>query len=182
MVRNKANAYNLYLCIGLVILFLTSCTSRKPLDDHGSTCGLVHLLDSTRIIRALITQNKLSDLLVDHDPEQLDVLLNNVSPAQMAFEVEVLSSTVPVVFVYYYKDSPEEQAFIRLLNALAVEYDERVKFVVVDVDKLFVLAEGAAIETYPATIVVQQRDIIETIPGTVTIDEIKQRIRALANQ
>ena len=92
----------------------------------------------------------------------------------MAFEAEVLTTTMPLVFVYYYEETAQEQAFIQQLEALAIEYDGRVKFVVVDADALFSLAQDVDIATFPALIVAQNRDILETITENITLDLIHQ--------
>ena len=76
-------------------------------------------------------------MLEKHNPEQLELLLNNVSPAKMAFESEVLSTTVPLIVIYYFKESQESQEFIKRLKNLAKKYDDQIKFVVVDVTAYF---------------------------------------------
>lgn len=164
--------------IFFVLLFLPACGStKKNCDDAG---GLINLVDSTNIIRSLLIQNRIGELLEQHDPEQLDLLLNNFSPAQMAFESEVLSTTVPLVIVYYFKNNAQEQEFIKQLDYLAKEYDDSVKFVIVDADALFSLARNADIENYPTLLFVKDRTIIDRIEQDNNVTLLKQKLSLYA--
>jgi thioredoxin-like negative regulator of GroEL len=164
------------LVLTFLLLLLPSCAGshHESSQDHQV---LVDLVESTHIIRTLINKNKLSDLLEEHDPEQLALLLDNFSPAQLAFEAEVNTSTVPAIVVYYFQDSPSEQALIAQLKSLALEYDDRVKFVIVDVEKLFSLAQEAEIEKIPTAILIKDNTILSTISDALTLDVIKQAIQ-----
>jgi thioredoxin-like negative regulator of GroEL len=157
----------------IFLLFLTGCSSKQDTASHEA---LVDLVESTTIIRSLLCQNKLGQLLEEHDPEQLDILINNFSPASMAFESEVLSTTVPLVCAYFYQDSPQEQAFIKNLNALAAEYDNKVKFVIIDAEKLFSIAQAAEINTFPAIAWVRNREIFEYMHKNINVDTIRKKI------
>ena len=133
-----------------------------------------NLVESTRIIRSLITQNKLGERLEDHSPEQLSVLLDNVSPAKLAIEVEVLSTTIPLVAVYYFDASQEKESFIKQLEELAIKYEDHIKCVVVDAQQLFSLVEDAEIENLPAMLLVKDREIIDRLEGEMSIELLEQ--------
>lgn len=158
-----------------MLLFLTACSPQKT-SDHGHFKALIDLTDSTPLIRTLIAQNKVSGLLENHTPEELDLLLNNFSPAQMAFEAEVLSTTMPLVVVYYFEDNSEEREFILQLDQFAIEYKDTVKFVLVNADKLFSLAQDAEIELFPTAIISRKRDLLEKVTGSVTINSLRKKI------
>lgn len=108
----------LYFCIFL--LLLTSCASQKNIDQDSAPEVLVDLANSTKIIQTMMARKTLGTLL--EDPEQLDLLINNFSPAQIAFEAEVLSTEIPLVVIYYFKDGSKQQEFIKQLNQLAIEH------------------------------------------------------------
>jgi len=152
-------------------LTLSSCSSATNTEDERTV--LVDLVESTQIVNALIREHKLSDILQDHDEDQLALLLNNVSPAQLAFEAEVKSSTISSVVIYYYQDSPHEQEFIIQLKELAHQYDNRVKFVIIDADKLFSLAHDAHIEKFPTAVMIRYNSIAFNLTDTITIDQLK---------
>lgn len=59
---------------------------------------------------------------------------------------------------------------------MAGQYEDEVKFVTVDVERLFVLAQDAEIEICPTILLVQNREIIERIDKGITIDLLKQKI------
>lgn len=157
------------------LVLLTSCSTTQQTKE--STAALVHLIDSTTIIRNLIAQNRVGELLEEHTPAQLQRLLNNFSPAKIALEAEVLApSEETTVLVYYFKNDPQEQLFLQQLEALATQYENRVKIVTVDADKLFSLAEDADIQKLPTLIVAQDRSITTMLSEDITIDHIKNII------
>ncbi len=162
-----------------MLVFLPSClfwNTNSKTESESNSSPLVNLVDSTHIIRALITQNKIGDLLEDHDIEQLTLLLDNKSPAQMAFESEVLSSTVPLVAIYYFKESIESDEFIKQLEDLAIRYEDQIKVVLVDVERLFSLAQDAQIEIFSTILLVKDREIIDRIEGNLSRDKLEEKL------
>jgi hypothetical protein len=157
----------------LILPFLSACSVPKNEAIKESIRLLVRLTDSTNIIRELISTKNLGKMLEPHTTEQLELLINNFSPAQLAFEAEVFTTTVPLVFVYYYEDNVHEQAFIEQLEELAIEYDDKVKFVIVDIDALFALAQDVGIEKSPTLILAHNRDILEKRDENITIALIR---------
>ncbi len=167
-------------CLYLALLvFLPACSLQKNNEKNKQSNVLIDLVASTKIIRSVIAQNKLNQLLEEHDPEQLNLLIDNFSPAQMAFESEVLSTTMPLVLVYYYREDVKEKEFIEKLEQLAIEYENNVKFVIVDAEKLFSLAQDAEINTFPSIIFAKKRDIIARVTEPLSIDEIRKKIIGL---
>src|ERR1700722_10163639 len=108
----------------LILPFLSACSTPKNDDTKESTQPLVRLTDSVIIIRELISTKRLEKVLEPHTVEQMELLVNNFSPAQLAFEAEVFTTTMPLVIIYYYEDSAHEQTFIQQLEELAIEYDD----------------------------------------------------------
>ena len=172
MLKNK------FQPIFLAIL-LTGCSQENTnsSDDNASLLSpLINLVESTHIIRALISQNEIGHLLEEHDPELLTLLLDNKSPAQMAFEAEVLSSIIPLVVVYYFQNDKEQNMFIDELKALAFKYKNEAKFVIADAEKLFSLVEDAQLETFPAILFVKEREILDSFEGTLNIEKIEDKL------
>jgi len=162
----------------IVLLFLTSCSKPKEQIDQPPQ-ALINLVESTHIIRMLISQNKIGDVLQEHDEQGLELLLDNVSPAHMAFEAEVLTTTIENVVVYYFKHNAYEQEFIKQLHALAQKYDDQVKFVIIDIDALFVLAHDAEIETTPTIFLMKNKVVIDHIEGPTSIELLDDRIKKM---
>jgi hypothetical protein len=162
----------------LVLPFLSACNASKHEFAEEVAQPLVRLTESTTIILELISSKQLGKVLEPHTAEQAELLINNFSPAQLAFEAEVFTTTTPLVVVYYYADTLYEQAFIKQLEALALEYDDKVKFVVVDIDALFSLAQDADIEKSPTLILARNRDILERRDEDITIDLIRSLLHA----
>ncbi len=157
----------------LLLCFLSACTEQKKEIPEQQ---LINLVESTQIIRTLIHNNKLNTLLEDHAPEQLDLLLNNMSPAKIAFEVEVLSSTIPLIVVYYFKENLESRNFIEKLKKLAIIWDNQIKFVTIDVEKLFVLVQDADIQEIPTLLFVKDREVIDKIEGIANTDAFEEKL------
>lgn len=160
----------------LMLCLLPACT-QPPKEQVQSP--IIDLVDSTNIIRSLIHRNALDTILEEHSPAELDLLINNVSPAKMAFEVEVLSSTVPLVIVYYFIESPESRGFINQLQSLAATLHDTVKCVVIDVEKLFSVAQEAHIEEIPTLLFVKNREIIDEMVGEISFEALEQKLKAL---
>jgi thioredoxin 1 len=165
-----------YYVLVLVLPFLSACSVPKNESIKESVQPLVRLTDSTHIIRELISTKNLGKVLEPHTTEQMELLINNFSPAQLAFEAEVFATTIPLVVVYYYENNVHEQMFIQQLEKLAIEYDDKVKFVVVDIDALFSLAQDADIEKVPTVILTRDREILEKRVEDITIDLIRHLI------
>lgn len=110
--------------------------------------------DSVAIIRALLKKDSLPKILEDADPEGLERLIDNFSPAQMALESEVLNCTLPVLLYFY--EEPLENA--KLLDQLAQEYNDRVKIVTIDADKFFSITQLFEVEKFPTIIGMHKRE------------------------
>jgi Thioredoxin len=174
---NRFSMRSNYL-LALVLPFLSACNAPKNEGIEEASQPLVRLTESTIIIRELISSKQLEKVLEPHTVEQAELLINNFSPAELAFEAEVFTTTIPLVIVYYCEDTAQERAFIQQLAALALEYDDHVKFVVVDIDALFSLAQDAGIEKSPTLILTRNRDILERRDEDITIDLIRSLIQA----
>lgn len=172
------------LLINLVLL--TGCASSSQPEQlatvpAASQCtALVDLVTSTQIIRTLINNNQLDTILDAYDPAQLALLLNNFSPAQMAFETEIKSTTYPLVVIYYYQaDNQSQIAYLQLLDQLAQKYRNQVKFVIIDSLQLFSLAQAADITIFPTIIFSKEGAVIEQLSGVETIEILEKSIQQL---
>ncbi len=173
----------LLLCLSPVLLpacsWFDSDAPKASEQTEEKKQEIYNLVDSTRIIRELLKKDAITQILEDTDPEQLEILLNNFSPALMAFESEVLSSTLPVILHFFKPNSPEYTTIHNILNELAVEYHDRVKFVEIDTEKLFSIAEKAEVEKLPTLMSVKQRNELDRIEEVVDKEKIQQLIQGL---
>ena len=158
------------------MISLTGCNFWQTKQMARPESPLVDLVESTHIIRTLMCQNRLSAVLEAHDPEQLTLLLDNVSPAKMAFESEVLACTIPLIVVYYFKHDTRSQDYIKQLAMLSAKYKDKIKFVVIDIEKLFSLAQDADIAQVPTILLVKHRDIVERLESDMNIAQLEQAI------
>lgn len=161
------------------VLCISTCSGQTQEDKMPSP--LVDLVESTRIIRAVISNNKLGELLQERDEEQVSLILDNFSPALLAFTSEVRDSTVPLLMLYFFKDSPRERIFIEKLRSLAQEYNERIKFVVIDVEKLPMIAEELDVEKAPTIFLMQNNNnvifnVLFEMHENITIDALERAI------
>lgn len=115
---------------------------------------------STEIILSLFKRDELHKILVDADADGLDTLIKNMSPAQMAFESEVLS--YPGMCALIFSNANDWRKLHDDVIALA-QYYPHIKFVKVDVNKLFKIAELAEIESLPAVVFIQDHQEIHRI-------------------
>ncbi len=161
-----------YLWLFLNFSFLLpfgSCSS----NVQKANDPLFDFADSVTIIRTLLQSNSLSKILENSDPADLDFLINNFSPAQIAFESEVLNCTLPVLIYFYQKDVTERT----LLRELAVEYADRLKIVLVEEEKFPTICKEAQIDEYPTVLLVDKRVEIGRIEGRFSRDAIERLIK-----
>jgi hypothetical protein len=78
------------------LCFLPSCSGQE--NQSSDESGIYDLIESTEIIMRLIKEDRLKEILVNEDPD-LNILLYNFSPAQMALKVEVLNAECPSILV-----------------------------------------------------------------------------------
>src|ERR1700676_1576103 len=115
---------------------LTSCSGRTPAKSEKITAedtqesSFVDLDESTQIIVELLRKNDLATILESASEEELDLLIKNFSPAEMAFEAEVLDKEIPVG-VFFYQDAAQKKEVAALCDTLAQKYEEVFKFVAV---------------------------------------------------
>jgi thioredoxin-like negative regulator of GroEL len=164
----------------LLLYLLTTipaCAGQRPIDDESDNV-IIDFAESTQIIRMLLQSNSLKAIIEDANPESLNFLINNFSPAQIALESEVLSCTQPVV-IYFYADIITHG---QLLYALAHEYKDTIKVITLDVEKFPKIAQETLIENYPAIMVIYKRQEIyrdETVSNT---DSLIAILEILKNQ
>lgn len=145
----------LLLCIVGISAGCNPIKQSDTVSDNDEQC--INFTDSVIIIRSLLRSNALVKILEGHDPEKLDFLINNFSPAEIAFESEVLSCTDPVV-IYVYQQCIDQSLFAKLKAKYRAH-----KIVTIDADKFPVIVESLMIDIYPTIIEMNQRVEIDRL-------------------
>lgn len=157
------------------VILLVSCIISSPqLFAHITQSH--DLLNSTHIVRHLIKKNKVKKLLEDTDSEQLEILLNNFSPAEIAFESEVLSAQVPVILYFYNPTDKNHNQLQALVENIATHYKDTIKVVIIDAQALYKIAEKAEIEELPTIMIVRDRQEIERLIQPITEQRLKEMV------
>ncbi len=166
------------MTLGLLLL-LPSCSSIKndaPIEQPSpSDSFLIDLLESTHILRELIQTNKIGDLLENHDVEQLEALLNNMSPAQMAAEVEMIRTPMPVI-AYFFEPGIRHDHLLPELKDLAHTYDQKVKFVMIDGPKLLGLYDIFAINALPTVLFLKNGEVVARLEDDINRGTLQEGI------
>lgn len=97
----------------LFCVFLPACDNKA----HSTSTNVYDFTQSVTLIRHLLKTDSLAQILETADPQGLERLINNVSPAQMALESEILNCTLPVLVYFYYGLIEDAQ----LLEQLALD-------------------------------------------------------------
>lgn len=134
----------------LGLLLLPACA-----QDQTDNNNVIDFADSVIIIRELLRSNSLAKILENPEPGQLDFLINNFSPAEIAFESEVLNCTDSVI-VFCYQKLPDQN----LIAGLQKKYPEQ-KIVLINGDQFPFLMYDLEVESYPTILMVKQREEIE---------------------
>lgn len=142
--------------------------------------GTLHYLhESTAIICTLIEKKQLSSILEDADPEGLSLLINNYSPAIIALESEALNCILPVIVYFYRTNDPNHQELTALFEQCAMPYDNHIKFIAVDVDKLPAIAEAFEVQLTPAISAIRQREEINFVETDITYATLQVLVEKL---
>ena len=153
------------------ILFFSGCNNEKPLQQQlhkESNTQLkqpvselvVDLNQFTTFVIELIKTNDIAKILgegAQNSQEMITALIKNFSPAEIAFEAEVLNYEKPVTLLFYDKNNEQAQTMNLVFNALATQNSNKSKFVTINVTELFKLADQAAINVVPTLMVIYNK-------------------------
>ncbi|MGC2310819.1 MAG: thioredoxin family protein [Candidatus Babeliaceae bacterium] len=165
------NIINFLLILNMV--FLSACDRSQekiavPVTQEERP--VYDLNESTDIIIVLIKTDKLPQVLADHDAEGLSLLLKNFSPAEMAFEAEVLNYEQPVLVFFF--DTHVNQADKNVFQAVAEAYKEKIKCVAVDAEKLFRIAQQSEVDVLPTYLFINQRKEINRLENSANFEQL----------
>lgn len=164
-----------YLFFFAFIIVFSGCTSTHDSSEHpvinqtqkpeatlkDRPQELVYdLNESTSIIMSLLKNGNISEILAEeaqNSPDTIDILIKNFSPAEMAFEAEVLNFKDPVVILFYDETNSNHERIDASFKELAFRYQNKAKFVKIEVTKLFKLVEQALVNSVPTLLVINKR-------------------------
>lgn len=155
---------------------ITHQEQKKEMYEHQE---LYDLNASTEIVVALFKSGDIHELIIDADPEKIDSLIKNLSPVEIALEVEALNYEGPVALLFF-KAGDAWSSIRQQIVALAKEYSH-VKFIQVDAQKLSRITEDAEINDFPAIIFLQRREEIARIEP-ITIETLQKDIRDIIDE
>ena len=146
----------LYKIIGLLCSLSCCSNHQKPVEESS-----LHSLDtSTKIIVNLLEKRALQTILEPSTHEELNRLIKNFSPAEMALEAEVLNWPQPAILFFAQKANHDYQIMYSLLQVAARTHEQEIKFIEIDVDELFKITEQFELETIPALLLMNERQEI----------------------
>lgn len=95
------------------------------------------------------------------------------------FTRDVLESPVPVVVDFYATWCPPCRMLAPVLDGLAAEFGERVRFVKVNIDEAPQLAQAAQISSVPTLLIVQGGKVVDRVSGAQPASVLRPRISRL---
>lgn len=124
--------------------------------------------------------NPLPGVLIGAACGALLVLMFGRSPAkviavgsQQQFEQDVLTADMPVVVDFYADWCPPCRKLAPIIKSLAKEYEGRVRFVKVDVDRGGELAKSYNIRSIPTVILFVNGEPVHTWKGAIPAEEFR---------
>lgn len=96
------------------------------------------------------------------------------------FEQEVLKSELPVVVDFYASWCAPCKMLAPIVDKLAVEFDGRVKFVKVNVEEEFLLADQYGIHGVPTLVLLRGGIVVDTLVGLVSPHVFRGKLEELA--
>lgn len=155
----------------ILIILLPNCSGNSG-EKRTLEKNIYNLDESTDIILKLIHTQKLSDILIDSTEENVDLLIRNFSPAEIAFESEVLNCTLPAVLIFFKKNDSNLSEIKIILDKMASEYTDKIKFVEIDVDRLIKIAQNGEVTNTPTILIVANREERSRI-GNFSVNNIE---------
>jgi thioredoxin 1 len=111
---------------------------------------------------------------------QPDLNVKQISPE--AFETEVVGATMPVVVGFFAPWCGPCKAMAPVLDALAGQFTNQVKFVKVNVDEAPALAQRFEVRGVPTIMFFRTGKPVETLVGLTSAAAIRQRLELLAGK
>lgn len=162
----KIKTYNIITLLFLCLL--AGCNTQKESSQQQTAVkeSPLHSLDaSTQIIMHLIEKQALSTVLEQSNPQVINQLVKNFSPAEIALEAEALNWPQPVVLFFTQKDNPDYSVIRNIIERAAISYESQIKFIEIDVDELFNITEQFHIDRLPALLLMHQRAEVARAEG-----------------
>lgn len=162
-------------------LLISASISRCNSTDQDKFCALsrpliTNLDEATSLILALIQGDSLTMMLENPDQDMLELLIKNFSPAEIAFETEILKGHLPTVALFITTDTPDYQTILDNLGACAQEFHGRCNFVEIDIRKLFKVAHLSRIQDIPTILFLHNRSELGRITEGFEQENIKEKI------
>lgn len=148
-----------YLLI-LLLCMLSGCNNQRESSQQQTAAkeNTLHNLDaSAEVIMHLIEKQALSTVFEQHDPQIINQLIKNFSPAEIALEAEVLNWPQPVILFFTQKKNPDYSAMHDIVERAASAYEPQIKFIEIDADELFKITAQFHFDRLPALLLMHQR-------------------------
>ena len=170
---------SLFLLFFLILLPGCLINKQQETPENKIPVELYDLNESTDIILSLLKKDELTTILAEsnQDKEQIDILIKNFSPSEMAFEAEVLSHENPVV-VLFFDPIDNNTEIIKKLTELAKRYQDSLKFIKINREKLFKITEKSEVDIFPTIMIIHNRNEVSRIekPILTTLEDKIQKI------
>lgn len=144
------------------------CATTRPL--------ITNLDETTSLIMALIQGDSLTMMLENPNKETLELLIKNFSPAEIAFQSEVLNNDLPTVALFITPDIGDYQEIKSHLEFCAREFSGRCNFVEIDIGKLFKIAHLNRISEVPTLLMLHNQTELGRMTQDFAQQEMKEKI------
>lgn len=179
----------LFLCINVVCCSMLCIPELQPVDKpyiaHKELCAIKpkepcsDLNQTAEFILAMIQGNSINLLLEHENHSTVDLLLKNMSPAQIAFQAEVINCDQPVILVCYdphfEKWNDMKQVLIHHNKTSSNSY----KMVCADVTQLFSIAQLVSLVEIPTFILYYNGIENNRLSDIESLEQIEQWLTAV---
>lgn len=178
----------MYKSFFLSVVFLCSLTgcettynkeSHIKVEDPADESLIVDLNSSTNLILKLFENKNITSILQDGaSPSDIQRLIKNASPAQIALEAEVLSCTLPVLVFFY---AQHEIDLLTELKRIVLDLKPQIKLVLVDYNELFSIVQNAKIDRLPTISLIDNNEELACYEGVKKedLDQVKKELLSL---
>lgn len=162
------------LILGTQMIFAHACDQEQLC---ATTRPLICKLDETAsLILALIQGDSLTMMLENPNKETLELLITNFSPAEIAFQAEVLNNHLPTIALFVTPETSDYQLIMEDFITCAREFSHRCNFVEINTDKLFKIAQVSHVSDLPTLLFLHNSTEMARMSAHVAAHDLQAKI------
>jgi hypothetical protein len=132
------------------------------LPSERTSGEVIDLNNSTEIIKKLRKSRSFRQQFNAEELRICDLLFKNLSDAELALKAEILDPALPAAVIFF-KNDESWPALYAIVQELATQYKDTLRFVIIDDEELFKISNNTDVEEFPTCVLVADQNEVERI-------------------